>query len=62
MIINIYKDIIEIFNKVTLNFTNFFQNKSEVKRQKANYYLIMFTQSEELLIYNAMTGNQILSR
>jgi hypothetical protein len=62
MINNIYKDIIEIFNKVTTNITNFFQNKSETKKQKANHYLIMFTQSEELIIYNAMIGNQILSK
>lgn len=63
MINNIYKDITEIFNKLSQNFSNLINNKIAVNKiQKAIHYLIVFSESGELSIYNALSGDQIMSK
>ena len=62
MITNIYKDIVEVFNKISQAIMNAVNNKSVPKKQKAQHYLIIYTESDELIIYNAMTGIQIFSK
>ena len=59
---NIYIDLIDIINRLKNNILNVLENKSLAKKDKTKNYLIIFTRSEELIIYDAMNGNKIINK
>ena len=59
---NIYTDLIDIFFRLKSNILNVIENKIAIEKDRTKTYLIIFTISEELIIYDAINGNKLINK